>query len=817
VEENKVDSVYAYRREYKYRPPAQQLERKGKAEPRKRVVNSFVLYFIRHLKLESLALALAGFFLGRAVLLGELYPFGVAFVAGIVWSLRPQGIFAMAGVVAGLATVVPGNLLPAQMTCIFLAGLGAYFVPLDTKRPWLVVPGLVFVVVMVARSSFLAFTGAIPYNYISVSFEAVFAALFTLLTIKAIPSLFLVHSPGALKGEELFCIMALAGGVVAGTGEISLGLFSLKSLLSYFFVLLAALAGGTGPGAATGAVVGVIPGLAYTEFPAVVGAYSFSGLLAGLFRSFGKPGVTMGFLLGNIILSMYMSSYNGLTAVVAQAALVAVLIFCIPGRWISELKASLIPAGGGGGEENGPEKRAKELVIKKMDRWSGVFREIARSFEQTAATGYPMGEEQNLQALFNEVGEKVCKGCSHYSSCWEREFYKTYQNLLALFTVAENYGRVTVDDLDEETIAKCNRVKELAITVTCLHEMFKLNRFWSRRLNESNGLVSEQLRGISEVITNLSSELEAGREFYRQEARVVKQKLKKMGLGVSSLEVYDAGGDCPEVYITMPSCGGRMICRYEAGPFLSREMGCPMSVATISCPETREKEFCSFRLYPNPRYQLSLGVAGIGKEGSSVSGDSYLFLPLAGGKFAALLSDGMGSGHNAAMESSATLGLIARLLDSGFSRDLTIKTVNSILLLRSPEETFATVDMTVFDIYNGEAEFAKIGASPGFVVRGRQVGTVRANSLPVGIVNEVEVFSVSKQLNHGDMVIMVTDGVLDACNGPGEKEDWLIEVLREIPGLKPQEVAELIINLAQTGSCRDDMTVVAVKVEKVKT
>lgn len=812
MHENKADSVYAYRREHNF----EQKERRGKKGRRKRPVNNFFLFLIEHVKLESLALAVMGFFLGRTVLLGELHPCGVAFVAGIFWSLRPQGIFACVGVLTGLLTVMHGNALPAQIISIFLTGVGAYLIPVNSKRPWLVVPGLVFAIVMVVRGSFLALSGAIAYDYISVSFEAVFAVLFTLLIIKAIPALFLVYSPGALKGEELFCIMALAGGVVAGTGEISWGVFALKSVLSYFFILIAALAGGTGLGAATGAVVGVIPGLAFTEFPAVVGTYSFSGLLAGLFRSFGKPGVVVGFLLGNIILSMYMSSYNQLASVVSQTVLVALILCFIPGKWITELKISLVPMMNDIVDKNGPQQRVKQLVAERMDRWSGVFKEIARSFEQTAATGFPTGEEQNLQALFNEVGEKVCKGCSHYSTCWEREFYKTYQNLLALFAVAENYGRVTVDDLDDETVSRCNRVKELAITITCLHEMFNLNRFWSRRLNESNGLVSEQLRGIGEVIENLSAELESGGEFYRQEAQAIKQKLKKMGLSVFSLEIYDAGGDFPEVNITMPSCGGRMICRYEIGPFLSREMGCRMSVATVSCSETAGKEFCSFRVYPNPRYQFSLGVAAIGKDGSVISGDSYLFLPLPGGKFAVLLSDGMGSGQRAAMESSATLGLIARLLDSGFSRDLAIKTVNSILLLRSPEESFATVDMTVLDLYTAEAEFVKIGASPGFVVRGQQVGTVRANSLPVGIVNEVEVFTMSRHLNHGDMVIMVTDGVLDACNGGEEKEDWLVEVLQEISGLKPQEVAELIVSLAQTGSNRDDMTVVAVKVGTVK-
>jgi len=814
LEENRA-SVYAYRREHNGESAFPHGERRGKASFRKKIANYFFLFIADLLDPGSFLTITAGFFLGRAVLLGELYPFGVAFAAAVYWSLRAKGIFAVMGVLGGILTVVPAHLLVAEMGCVILAAVGSNFISSQSRRPWLIVPGLVLTVVIVVRGSFLAFADAIPYDYISVSFEGVFAAIFTLLAINALPSLAVINSPETLKSEEIFCIMALAGGVVAGTGEIAWGLFSLKSILSYFLILLAALVGGTGVGAAAGAVMGIIPGLAYTEMPLVVGTYAFSGLLAGLFRSFFKPGVVVGFLLGNIILSMYMANYGELTAVVAQVAVAAIMILCIPGKWINGLTVSLVPAAGTNNDDNSPEDRARKLVAEKMNNWSGIFKEIAKSFEQTAAAGYPAGEEQNLQALLDEVRNKVCKGCSHYSICWEREFYKTYQNLLAFFAVADNYGRVTVDDLDEETQAKCSRVKELAITVTCLHEMFKLNRYWSRRLTEGNGLVSEQLKGIGEVIENLSSELK-NRKFRRQEAKVMKQKLKRMGFKVASLEINLVSEDKPEVHVTMPSCGGRMICRYEVVPFLSKEMDCPMSVATVSCTNAGEREFCSFRAYPCPRYQLSLGAAGIAKDGSTVSGDSFMFLSLPGGKFAALLSDGMGSGERAAMESRSTLGLIAKLMDSGFGRDLTIKTVNSILLLRSPEESFATVDMTVVDIYTAQAEFAKIGASPGFVVRGQQVGTVRANSLPVGIVDDVEVFSVSKQLNHGDMVVMVTDGVLDTGESSGDKGDWLIEVLREISGLRPQEVAELIINLAKSGMHKDDMTVVVVKVEKVK-
>ena len=41
-----------------------------------------------------------------------------------------------------------------------------------------------------------------------------------------------------------------------------------------------------------------------------------------------------------------------------------------------------------------------------------------------------------------------------------------------------------------------------------------------------------------------------------------------------------------------------------------------------------------------------------------------------------------------------------------------MRTVNSVLLLRSADETFATVDLAIADLYTGELEFIKMAQRP---------------------------------------------------------------------------------------------------------
>ena len=66
------------------------------------------------------------------------------------------------------------------------------------------------------------------------------------------------------------------------------------------------------------------------------------------------------------------------------------------------------------------------------------------------------------------------------------------------------------------------------------------------------------------------------------------------------------------------------------------------------------------------------------------------------------LSDGMGIGEKASNESQTAVRLLETLLSSGFTREVALKTINSVLMLRSHRESFATLDMMIFDLYTGK-------------------------------------------------------------------------------------------------------------------
>nr|WP_234410544.1 SpoIIE family protein phosphatase [Caldalkalibacillus mannanilyticus] len=192
-------------------------------------------------------------------------------------------------------------------------------------------------------------------------------------------------------------------------------------------------------------------------------------------------------------------------------------------------------------------------------------------------------------------------------------------------------------------------------------------------------------------------------------------------------------------------------------------------------------------------------------------------MEIGNGKYALAISDGMGNGERAHLESNDTLRLLQQILQSGIEETVAIKSINSILSLRSTDEIFSTLDLAMIDLQTAKTRFLKIGSTPSFVKRGEQCFTIAAHNLPMGILNEIDVDVVTEQLKAGDLLIMMTDGIYDAPRNIENKEMWMKRMISEILTQDPQEVADLLLEKVvrlHQGQIMDDMTVIVAKIER---
>lgn len=246
----------------------------------------------------------------------------------------------------------------------------------------------------------------------------------------------------------------------------------------------------------------------------------------------------------------------------------------------------------------------------------------------------------------------------------------------------------------------------------------------------------------------------------------------------------------------------------------NRELVCEQFYGVADIVQSISDEVEAYRL-PETKSAEKLKVSSGIAQGrlDTECGDSHLLHYLDTGKYIITLSDGMGTGRRAAKESHAIVDLLNNFLRAGFDKTVAVKLINSIMVMKSAQEAFATVDMCVIDLCTGEVEFIKNGAEPGYIKRADYTEVVRSASLPVGLVSAMEVETFARRLDTGDFVVMVTDGI----KSKAVKRDWVYDMIDEAdPNIPARELADRIMEKSvalKGGMPDDDVTVIVLKIE----
>lgn len=211
------------------------------------------------------------------------------------------------------------------------------------------------------------------------------------------------------------------------------------------------------------------------------------------------------------------------------------------------------------------------------------------------------------------------------------------------------------------------------------------------------------------------------------------------------------------------------------------------------------------------RQFLDVGIATFTKTGNGMSGDNYASIAFSSTQHAFILSDGMGVGETAAKMSATALTLLEQLLTTGFDPEGAIQALNSILVLRSPEESFVTIDMAILDLESSNIKLIKIGASPSYLITPDGVKSFASSSLPAGILNQIDIPIIEGEMQSGETLVLLTDGVQDVLK---EGTDWIGDLLGRTPLNKSQEIADLIVQEARRlseGTLDDDGIILVIR------
>ncbi len=753
------------------------------------------------------------FFLGRTRLIGGLMPFGTAFYASTM-GFETNRLIVGACIILGMITQGAGTNIYKTLASMLL--FNAFNIPLVKlkKNARIKYAATASAAALIPELLFVHLQGFLLYDLILALFNTL-VVFTTVIIFRNAVTYISGRKNAAISNEEMISLTILVAVALTGLWKVKIAAFSLGNIA---FVLLTSAVGyacGAGAGAAAGVTSGLIVNMTGTYSPLLIGGYALCGLLAGVFRSLGKIGTALGFIIGSIILTLYMDSSGNIMPYMRDMVM-AIGLFAVTPRKLIDKTVDIF----GRDPDIFPEKtaysqRIKELTVDKLQRFSHAFRELARTFSEISETTIT-ADKQDISVLFDRVADKVCKDCTLNIHCWDRNFYNTYQVVFKIVEKLDSKGRISEEDIPGYFLERCERIYDFVQEVSNMYQILKVDMVWKSRITESRELVSRQMEGLSRVISNLAGEIDFDVDFKSDLEHQVKTALEAEGVKVSEVIVFVNKWGKYEASVVHRGCGGSRKCLSVIEKTLSSVLGKKMTKRDTRCVMSRRNGKCTVRFVEEEEFRVTTGIARVTKHNSNISGDSYTFMNTGDGRYIIALSDGMGSGYNAARQSQATVSLIEQLMESGFDKDTTIKLINSILVLKSSDDSYTTIDLAVVDLYSGETEFVKVGAAPTFIKRGDIVETVKMATLPAGILNSIETELERKVLGSGDFVIMVTDGVVDAFDN-AEDGETLREFLQSIDSINPQTVADSIINKALEkygGKALDDMIVIAAKVWK---
>ncbi len=220
---------------------------------------------------------------------------------------------------------------------------------------------------------------------------------------------------------------------------------------------------------------------------------------------------------------------------------------------------------------------------------------------------------------------------------------------------------------------------------------------------------------------------------------------------------------------------------------------------------------------PKERFDMDIAVSQCAASGS-INGDCCGWQDIGDDRVAMVVSDGMGKGKKAASESLMVTKTIMALLRSGVTADLTLKMINTVMLIKDDEDSYATVDMVIVDKRSGKAKFYKIGAAPTLIRRKGRVEEVRLSTVPLGIVNGLKIRYMETAIKKDDWIIMMSDGISDGGGGNDRQGlflNYLKEAASKVRSDDPKIMSTLLMDQAADsyiGRERDDMTVMVAKI-----
>ncbi|WFA07729.1 stage II sporulation protein E [Tissierella sp. Yu-01] len=754
------------------------------------------------IEMHTVLLIIISFLLGRVNILDRLYPFGIAFIgAYTIFKQANKGILAatILGTISAQGLGSLSYIITSLLIYVFFTRNRE-----NSKYSLIVSSMIVAGIFTVMRLIGLNFSESLAiYDMILIVFEGILVFTMTYVFSFSFPIEELGNSE--VSNEKMVCTFITMALVLSGISNMSIMGASLKNIVCIVSIISLAYSQGIYMGGITGIILGMVAYISNVEMPFIIAMLAVGGILSGLFREIGKSGAIIGFFLGNGIISYYVNGL-GTSFLGYEELLVSSIIFLVFYNKIEKTIDDVFKSKSKIKKEL--ENRKFELASRRLSHTSDLLESISKTFKNTMENDDVFSSSQ-IYTIVDDVKVNMCQSCKNFSNCWEKENYATYYSLFTTVGVLES----EVEDKDKlisSLLEKCEDVDSLTIAIKNIYRRYKERENIITKINEQKLVLVEQLEGLSKLVDDINIDIYMNATFNEELEELLEKEIKDKRIDIKEVIYAQLPSDNIEIYVEFDS--NNTIDKVDrVTRIVSNSLG--YTVAPDYSLGSIEKTN-RFKLIRCNRYGALTKVSEEPNSKNGISGDSYTYGEIENIAYAAL-SDGMGTGKKANIESMIAIEILEKMMEINADKEMTIKTINNVLRTKARDEMFTTLDISFVDLYKGKLQLIKSGACPTFIKKKDEVKVINSMSLPIGILKDVDFNIYEENIEDGDMIIMMSDGVLECSREHENPEAWMKKVIDGLDAQNPQTIADEILQIAKMSSKNnigDDMTILVTKV-----
>ncbi len=687
----------------------------------------------------------------------------------------------------------------------------------------------IFLATIIIQIAKYAISGFTLYDILSGITVAIIAMVFYKIFVNSIVVLQDFRQKKAFSIEELMGASLLLAISVGAFGDFNVVGFNIRNILSIFIVMALGWKNGILVGTTSGVTIGVTLGVITGSEPIMIAAYAISGMLAGIFNKLGKIGVIIGFALGNVLLAYVSNGYTVELIYFKEILAASIGLLLLPKNFQIDLEefignSKFLPV-----TPNGALNKSKE-VAENLTHVSDAIKEMATSYKGNIKDASDVEINEKNQEIFmtellnnlepykeNMLYDDIANPESEITKkIFEYLLDKQEIDRKALLQIFADCNSYVVGFEDKEVSQYLeDNISQMITLINISYKVSKNDFIWRKKIEQNQKNIGNQLTAMSKAIEKMAKgmkqeiqeEANGKNENYQKETIEITELLKQKDIQVEEISIQKQDRFFVTIY-------AKEILETAKIELIEKLLTKSLEEKIVLNDETSVGTKYTF--LSDDKFEMAIGNSMATKSKSEVSGDSILNIRLKDGKYLVAISDGMGTGNQAKKSSTQALKMLENLLLSGFDKKTSLDLINSSLI-NQDNEVFATLDIAIVDLYKGNIEFIKSGACPTYIKNNKRVQIIKANSLPTGIIEKGNIQTFDYDINSGDILLMCTDGILDANIEYKNKDLWLKYLLEDIETTNTGKIADLILNEAidnNFGVIKDDMSIIVCKFKK---